>query len=137
LVLALVLASCGGVGAGVGSTTAAPPVATTMPAASTTSTATSPTTVMATSTTGQEIDVYFEGGQVVGPEVFSFVVGDAVSIWLLSDADEEVHVHGYDISIPVKADVPLEISLTADVPGIFEVELETSRTLLFELEVTP
>jgi hypothetical protein len=28
------------------------------------------------------------------------------------------------------------VALTADVPGIFEVEVEGSHTLLFELEVT-
>ncbi len=106
-------------------------------AATTTTVETTTTTLAATTTTGQEIDVYFEGGQVVGPQVFSFEIGDDVSIWFLSDTDEEVHVHGYDVSFAAKAGTPLEISLTVDVPGIFEVELESTHSLLFELEVTP
>ena len=111
------------------STTTTEAVTTTGPIASTT------TTSLVTTTTSQPIDVYFEGGQVVGPDRISFALGDEVSVWLLSDQDEEVHVHAYDLFFSAKAGIPLEISLTAEVPGIFEVELEGTHTLLFELVV--
>ncbi len=132
------LAACGG-GEGTGSTTTTTVVAettTTAPADSTTTTV-GVTTTSGVTTTTQPIDVYFEGGQVVGPDRFSFTVGDEVSIWFLSDTDEEVHVHGYDLIFTAKADVPVEIALVAEATGIFEVELETSHTKLFDLEVTP
>jgi hypothetical protein len=132
----VVIAACGGEeGAGT-TTSSALPTTSTTEAVTTTERATT-TTVATTSSTGQEIDVRFEGGNVDGPERLSFTVGDTVSIWLISDTDEEVHVHGYDITFPVAAGVPLEIAFTADVPGIFEVELEESTTPLFELEVAP
>ena len=110
------------------STTTTEPATTTGP--------TTTTTLAATTTTTQAIDVYWEGGQVVGPEIFSFSVGDEVSIWVLSDTPEEIHVHGYDVSFEAEAGVPIEVVLIVDVPGIFEVELEATHTLLFELEVT-
>jgi hypothetical protein len=97
----------------------------------------STTTRAETTTTGLLIDVYYEGGQVVGPDRIEVEVGDVVSVWALSDVDESIHVHGYDLVFAAKADVPIEISLTAGAPGIFEVELESSHTLLFELEVSP
>jgi hypothetical protein len=95
------------------------------------------TTSSAPPTTVQQIDVYFEGGQVVGQDQFSYALGGQVSVWVLSDTDDEVHVHGYDLFFTVKAGVPLEISVTAEIPGIFEVELESTDTLLFELVVAP
>lgn len=112
-------------------TTTTDAVPTTTTSAAPTSTSSSPTT------TAQQIDVYFEGGQVVGQDQFSYSLGEQVSVWVLSDNDDEVHVHGYDLFFTVKAGVPLEISVTAEIPGIFEVELEETHTLLFELVVAP
>jgi hypothetical protein len=109
---------------------------TTAPDATTTEVVTT-TPEASTTTTGQEIDVRYEGGQVDGPDRFTVIVGEEASIWLLSDVDEEVHVHGYDLTFPVAAGAPVEITFVANVPGIFEVELEESATPLFELEVTP
>lgn len=139
IALAALLAGCGdgGVDATTTSAPAASSTTSTTLAVTTTTVEATTTTLAATTTTSQEIDVFFEGGQVVGPEVFSFDVGDEASIWFLSDTDEEVHVHGYDVSFAAKTGTPLEIILTVDVPGIFEVELESTHTLLFELEVTP
>ena len=74
---------------------------------------------------------------MVGQDRFSYALGEQVSVWVLSDNDDEVHVHGYDLFFTVKAGVPLEISVTAEIPGIFEVELEATHTLLFELVVAP
>jgi hypothetical protein len=81
--------------------------------------------------------VTVQAGEVVGPERFSFAVGEQVSVWVLSDTSDEIHVHGYDLYFETQPGIPTEIALTADVPGIFEVELESSHLPLFELEVTP
>jgi hypothetical protein len=140
--LVVILASCTG-GSEVATTssegtTEPTTVAPTTTLANTATTDVVTTTLMvSTTTTGSESDVRYEGGQVDGPDRFTVIVGEEASIWLLSDVDEEVHVHGYDLTFPVTAGVPVEISFVADVPGIFEVELEESATPLFELEVTP
>jgi len=110
---------------------------TTAPATTTTTMATTTSTVAQTTTTAQMIDVIFEGGVVEGPVTVSVAVGEQVSVWVLTDTDAEIHVHGYDLFFEATAGVPIEIALTADVPGIFEVELEETHTPLFQLEVTP
>lgn len=111
-------------------TTQPPPTTTTNPPVTTSIPDTTTTTV-------SDIDVFVEGGQVIGPDRFDVTVGDDVSIWLLSDVADEVHVHGYDLFFVAKPGVPVEIAFTADVPGIFEVEMESSHLLLFDLQVSP
>lgn len=136
LVLLLLLVACAeGVDAGTTTSSSTTLSTTTTTIGDTTSTIIT-TTTAGTTTTSQEIDVFYEGGQVVGPGRIAVPTGSEVSVWVLSDTDDEVHVHGYDLLFPLKAGVPLEIAFTADVPGIFEVELESSHTPLFELEVS-
>jgi hypothetical protein len=135
--LALVVAACGGGEEAATTTTEAPPSTTTTTEATTTSTIRPTTTTLAATTTTQPIDVTFEGGVATGPGRVTATVGDQVSVLVLSDVDAEIHVHGYDLFFDATAGVPVEVAFTADVPGIFEVEVEGSHTLLFELEVTP
>jgi len=134
----LFASACGG---GTDATTTTPSTVpttpTTVPTTTTTTIAATTSTVGETTTTGQEIDVIVDAGEVSGPGRFTFTVGDPVSIWMLSDVDAEIHVHGYDLFFEAMAGVPIEIALTADVPGIWEVELEETHVPLFVLEVTP
>ncbi|MFP4073757.1 MAG: hypothetical protein ACLFRT_01965 [Actinomycetota bacterium] len=101
-------------------------------ASTTTTTITSPSTASTT----PELDVEFVGGEAVGPAVFEVALGETVDIWIRSDVDDEVHVHGYDLTYPLVAGEPLHLSFIADVPGIFEVEVHTGHTVLFEVEVS-
>lgn len=134
--VALVVSACGG-GEEVATTTSvAVSSTTTTTVTPTTTLPQTTTTIVATTTTTEQIDVSFEGGVVTGPERISAAIGEQVSVWVLSDVDAEIHVHGYDLFFDATAGVPLEVVLTADVPGIFEVEVEGAHTLLFELEVT-
>jgi hypothetical protein len=89
-----------------------------------------------TSTTQREIDVELVGGEIVGPESFEVPLGEMVDIWILSDVDDEVHVHGYDLRFEISAGDPFNLSFDADVPGIFEVEVHTNSAPLFEIEVS-
>lgn len=94
------------------------------------------TTLAATTTTLDPIDVTIANGEVSGPATFTFDLGDAVSITVVSDVDDEVHVHGYDLFFDIAAGVPLTIQFTADVPGVFEVEVHTGHTHIFDIEVS-
>jgi hypothetical protein len=134
--LAVVIASCGGGEDEATTTVGAPSTTTTSEATTTTTPPTTTTTIAETTTTTQQIDVTYQGGVVTGPGRITAAIGDEVSVWVLSDVDAEIHVHGYDLFFTATAGVPVEIALTTDVPGIFEVEVEGSHTLLFELEVT-
>jgi hypothetical protein len=61
--------------------------------------------------------------------------GDRVNLVVRSDVEDEVHLHGYDISRPVSAGGTARISFVADIPGRFEVELEERSVQLAEITV--
>lgn len=136
LAVAIVVAACGaGERAAVTTPDTLPSTTTTVAAPSTTVPPPAPT-IAATTTTTQPIDVSFGADFVAGPEQVQVSVGDELSVWVLSaDEDAEIHVHGYDLFFDAAAGVPFEVTFTADVPGIFEVEVEGSHMLLFELVV--
>ena len=61
--------------------------------------------------------------------------GSQVQILVSSDADDEVHVHGYDIERAVSAGQSVTIEFTANQTGIFEVETHETNLLLLQLQV--
>jgi hypothetical protein len=62
--------------------------------------------------------------------------GASVTVQVTSDGvEDEVHVHGYDLSEDVAPGAPAEITFTADIAGRFEIELEDAGTPIGELEV--
>jgi len=82
------------------------------------------------------IDVSVAGGSVTGPgSRVAAALGEDLLIRVTSDVADEVHVHGYDERAEVPAGGTVEIPLTADIPGGFEVELEGTGQLLFQLRV--
>jgi hypothetical protein len=50
---------------------------------------------------------------------------------------DHLHVHGYDLLAEVAPGKPGRVEFTADVAGVFEVELEDASLLLLRLEVSP
>lgn len=94
----------------------------------------------ATTTTeaaGTVIEVTVTGGSVDGGVVRTKVpVGENVTIRVTADSADEVHVHGYDLYADVAPGTAAEITFTADIPGVFEVELEGSGLQLVRLEVS-
>lgn len=77
-------------------------------------------------------------GGVVNPpaERVPVPLGNTVRLVITSDVADEIHVHGYDLSTEVAAGGTAEMEFVADVPGIFEVELEDAVIPLVELEVS-
>lgn len=63
--------------------------------------------------------------------------GDEVAFVVDSDTADEIHVHGYDVSAEVEAGGTAKIDFTADIDGIFEVELENTAVPIAELTVNP
>ncbi len=63
--------------------------------------------------------------------------GDRVVLVVESDAADEVHLHGYDITRDVPAGGTVRLRFKADVPGRFEVELENRGTQIADLTVEP
>lgn len=73
-------------------------------------------------------------GEVMDVEVSK---GDEVRLVVRADAEEEVHVHGYNEFADVAPGEPAELEFVADIEGIYEIELEGSHTQIAELEVRP
>ena len=63
--------------------------------------------------------------------------GETVRFDVTSDIAEEVHVHGYDILQEVGPDAPAHFRFSADLEGIFEVELEGVGEEILEVRVEP
>jgi len=61
--------------------------------------------------------------------------GTPVALVVTSDTADEVHVHGYDIESELTAGTPKTLHFTADVPGVFEVELHKAGMVLLRLQV--
>ena len=80
-----------------------------------------------------------EAGTVNGaPDRLPVVVGQTVRITITSDVAEELHVHGVEelLALPAGEKQTLEFVVPAETgPGLYEVELEGSSLLLFQLEV--
>ena len=82
------------------------------------------------------IVVEVKGGKVSGvADTVEVAVGDEVILVVSSDKADEVHVHGYDETDDVSPKERAELEFTADIPGVFEVELEEAVLPLFELQV--
>lgn len=137
IALAVAVAGCASDEASVGTTTAADTNQTSTSVVSSTSLpepiTTSPT-ASTTATTTPELDVEFVDGEIVGPDVFEAALGESVDIWIRSDVDDEMHVHGYDLIYDLEAGEPFHLSFVADVPGIFEVEVHSGHAS-FDIEV--
>jgi FtsP/CotA-like multicopper oxidase with cupredoxin domain len=132
-VLGWLVAGCGGNGGGeAASTTTAATTTTSAPTATTTGDATTTTAGFA----GKLIQVRVAGGKVETAQRRVRVSrGDRVRIQVQSDQADEVHVHGFDLSEEVGPGKPATVEFTADLPGVWEVELENAKRKLFDLEV--
>jgi heme/copper-type cytochrome/quinol oxidase subunit 2 len=59
-----------------------------------------------------------------------------VRLEVTADRADEVHLHGYDRKVDIEPGAPAVLEFTADVPGVFEVELEEAGLKLVELQVS-
>jgi hypothetical protein len=130
LAVVLLLASC----------TASPAARTapTSPTGSAGTPAASPTTSPAEtplpqpSSTVRVIEISLKNGKATpnGDRV-SLEKGTILRLKISSDHADEVHVHGYDVEIPVKAGAGVSKDITLDEVGRFEIEShEPSLTIL-------
>ena len=83
------------------------------------------------------VEVTFRDGAVQGATRFTVTQGERVRILVRADVTDEVHLHSYDLSADVAPGDPARIDFVADVPGVFECELEGASELLFQLEIVP
>ena len=82
----------------------------------------------------QEIIVNVDDPAQLG-QTFDVALGQTVVLRLLSDTDQEYHVHGYDLEKKAAAGVEATFEFTADKAGSFEVESHTTDKVLATLQV--
>jgi hypothetical protein len=70
-----------------------------------------------------------KGKVVTGPRTVEVAVGSEVIIEVVTDSNDELHVHGYDKEVAVRPGRPGRVAFTADVAGVFEVELHSGVRL--------
>ena len=140
--LAVVLSACAGASSG-----PATPATSATSSASSATAASSPVTSSGTPTTpepatsspaaaqGQLVEVTVAGKKVTGPGRVKVKLGSKVTLRVTSDVADEVHLHGYDKHVDVEKGGTADLTFTADVPGVFEVELESRALQLVRLQV--
>lgn len=84
-----------------------------------------------------ETIVVRDGKPVGGVQRLEYDAGEQVRFSVRSNAADEVHVHGYDVTERIPAGKAAPVSFPAEIEGIFEVELHGSGTQIAELRVNP
>jgi hypothetical protein len=143
----LVLAGCGGGDSGNGSSTPSPsaPVSTptsTLP--TNTPTPGSPNTSSPSNTadpSGEQADVTIDvtvANGKVNPSGATIKVkaGQTVLVKVISDAADELHIHGYDKELELSPGKAASVKFTANMKGTFEVETHKSGKLVAKLVVS-
>jgi plastocyanin len=83
-----------------------------------------------------EVNVSVRDGKVAPkPHRVDVTQGATVRLQVTSDVDDVLHVHGFDIEEPLEAGHTTTVELTADQPGVFEVETHETELELLQLEV--
>jgi len=114
------------------------PTTTSTVVTTTSTTSTTSTTTTTTSSSGPiQIAVSVNDGSVEGGGRIRVELGAAVRLTVTADVADEVHLHGYDVFVDVTPGTPTILEFVADIPGIFEAELESSGLVLFDLVVEP
>lgn len=145
---ALALAACTG-GTDPTTSTENPAAATSTAAADTTpdeqttspTTTRQPTTTVAQPTTTREeahiVEIEVAGGVVEGGGLIEVSLGEELRIVVTSDVVDQAHLHGYDLTAGVGPSQAGVIEVIADIPGVFELELEESGVELARVQVSP
>ena len=85
---------------------------------------------------GITIELEVAGGKPVGGvQRYRVDAGDDITIIVIGDTTDELHIHGYDLVVPFAPGQPGTTTFEANIPGIFEVETHHHGDLVMELQV--
>lgn len=84
-------------------------------------------------------EVEIRNGDVVGGvQEIEVKSGERIEFEVSSDAPDEIHVHGYEVTEEVEPGKPTRFSFSADAEGIYEVEThDIGQVVIAELRVAP
>ena len=78
-----------------------------------------------------------QGRLAAGPEAVRVVQGQTVKLTVVSDRRDELHLHGYDLTLQLQPAVAATLTVLADKTGRFEYEIHSSHSGVGTLEVYP
>lgn len=78
-----------------------------------------------------------DGQPVGGVQELEFNRGEEVRIEIRANTEEEVHLHGYDITLPIPAGKAQTLSFKADLDGLYELESHVTAAPLAEISIAP
>ena len=98
-------------------------------------------TTSTTSTGGgqpkSDVVVVKDAKPVGGVQHLTYKKGGTIDFTVRSDTADEVHFHGYDIGKDLKKGGSVRFRVPAKIDGRFEVELESRKEQIAEVEVQP
>ena len=74
---------------------------------------------------------------VSGPKLIQLKRDDAVSMTIVSDSADELHVHGYDLHVPLVPNEPATLRFVARRTGRYGFELHRAGKELGVFEIYP
>lgn len=83
------------------------------------------------------IDVAPPAGAAPAVSVLRVLAGEAVELTVVSARDDELHLHGYDLTLDLRAGEPGTLRFVAEHAGRFEIELHRGHAQIGVLEVLP
>ena len=78
-----------------------------------------------------------DGQPVGGVQELEFDVGDDVKIEVRSDAADEVHLHGYGVTVPIPAGGSGTVAFKASIDGGYELESHVTGAPLAQISILP
>ena len=78
-----------------------------------------------------------DGKRISGPAALQVRQGEQVTLRIESNANDELHLHGYELKLRIKAGEPATLEFAASRSGRFGIELHKRHTELGALEVYP
>ena len=86
----------------------------------------------------KSFDIVVKDGKLAsGPDRMKVLEGDQVTLRIQSNANDELHVHGYDLKLRIKAGEIATLQFAATRSGRFELELHRRHAPAGALEVYP
>ena len=117
---------------------AAPITATAAPGVVADARAASPQASTGAAPTERVFELALKKGRITsGPTRLEVREGDRVVVEVISDAGDELHLHGYDLRLPITPDREARLAFIANRTGRFGLELHHAHAELGALEVYP
>ncbi len=77
-----------------------------------------------------------QGKKVIpDPSTVDLAVGEALTLIITSDHDDELHVHGFEVEAALESGRPTSVTVTGKAPGVYEVETHEAGLRLLKIAV--